>query len=143
MTNQQTKTDATENALNAAQVLFTANPLFLAPQTKQTLQKQEQMFAAFEKFSSNWFKRRQEAVHLMIEAGRRIVSEGRADPTDMMKEVAEWHTGAIRRLAEDGTEAGTMLTQCARAVGSHEAEAINENADTLRKMPVASNFAKI
>lgn len=143
MANQKTTTDMQENALNAAQVLFTANPVFLAPQTKQVLQMQEQFFAELEKFSTNWFQRRQEAVRLMIESGRRIASEGQNDPAGAMKELAEWQTGAMQRLAEDAGECGELFKQCAGAVVSHEVEAVEETAEVLRKVGSSSHAVAV
>ena len=62
MARSERTTNAIEDALNAAQVEFSVNPLFMAPQTKQVLQAQERMFDEAEKFWSAWFQRRQDAT---------------------------------------------------------------------------------
>ena len=126
-------TDAQENALNAAQVLFTANPLFLAPQTKHFLQAQQRFFDEAEKFSAAWFQRRQDAMRSMIDLGRRIASHGRGDPASAMSEIAEWQTHSMERLAEDAKDCTEMLSRCVGSVAEDEAEAVEDVSDTVKR----------
>ncbi len=59
------RTDAAdEKALNAAQVPFTANPRFLAPQAKHLFRVQQRFFDEAETFFSAWFQRRQDAAQM-------------------------------------------------------------------------------
>ncbi|MGB4828472.1 MAG: hypothetical protein WBP18_14600 [Paracoccaceae bacterium] len=138
MASRENTSDAKENALNAAQVEFTANPLFLAPQTKYFLQAQERIFDEVEKFSAVWFRRRQEATQSMIDMGRRIVSQGRVDPASAMKEIADWQTHSMQRLAEDAKGCSEMMAKCAGALASNEVKAIEETTETLRKATSSS-----
>ena len=133
MARHETTNPAHENALNASQVEFTANPAFLAPQLKHMVQAQERIFKEVEKFSSAWFQRRQEASRSMIEAGKRVVSNGRPDPASAMKELVEWQTHAMERLAEDAKCCTEMMAQCAGALVSNEVAAMEETVDTAKR----------
>lgn len=122
MASHENTSAAIENALNAAQVLFTANPLFLPPQAKATLQAQERIFNELEKFSSSWFQRRQEAAQSLIDTGRRIASESAGNPAKTFKELTEWQTRYIQNFALDAKDCTEMLTRCARAFSTSEAD---------------------
>lgn len=123
-----------ENALNAAQVLFTANPLFLAPQTEYLWGAQARILDEVERFSSAWFRRRHEAAQSLIEASRRIVAEGRADPASAMKEIADWQHGSMERLREDAQEYSRMLGNCATAFSGNDVEAAEETGETAKRI---------
>ena len=126
MANRENTTSEIENALNAAQAVFTANPAFVAPQTKQFFEAQEQFFAGMEKFSSAWFHRRQEATKSLIEVGRRLSAQGRTDPASAMKEIITWQTGAMARLGEDAKDCTEMMRRCATSAAQTPVEAAVE-----------------
>lgn len=127
-----------ENALNAAQVLFTANPDYLAAQKRHFWEAQERVFEAVEKFSSAWFQRRKSAVVAMVDMGRRVSSEGRADPAGAMKEIAGLQAQSIKLLTEDAQALSEMLTQCAGVLGKSELKALEEAADTVSRATKSS-----
>jgi hypothetical protein len=143
MKHQKSMTDAVEQALNSAQGVFSANPAFLAPQTKQFLHVQEQMFSEIEKYSESWFQRRQVGVRHLLETGRRIAADGPANPAAALKELADWQTGAMRRLGEDAQDCNAMMSRCASSIVSHEVEAIEETTDTMRKATASSNAVAV
>ena len=126
MSDQDKATNKIESDLNRSQVLFTANPLFLNPQTKTFLQAQESFFDEFEKFATSWFQRRQEATMSMISAGRRIASEGKGDVAGAMKELATWQTVAMQQMAEDARECTELMRNCAGALGKKEDKAADK-----------------
>ncbi|MCQ0091706.1 hypothetical protein [Roseovarius sp. M141] len=133
MARHENTTPAIEDALNASQVLFTANPLFLPPQSKHLFQAQERFWDEIETFSTAWFRRRQAATHAIIDAGRRIASEGGRDPALMIKEVTELQSGAMERLTADARECTEMLTHCADALARNEITAIQETAEKTQR----------
>ncbi len=118
MSDQENATNKNESALNRAQVLFSANPLFLNPQTKNYLQAQETLFDEVEKFANAWFQRRQDATMSMINAGRRIASEGKGDLAGAAKEIAGWQAAAMQQMAEDAKECAEMMRRCAGALST-------------------------
>lgn len=124
MGSHENTTSAIEDGLNASQVLFTANPLFLTPQSKQIFQVQERIWDELENFSTAWFQRRQDATQAIINAGRRIASEGRSDPSSMMKEMSDLQANAMQRLTEDARECAEMLNRCRESMTQKKAEAI-------------------
>lgn len=132
MASHENITPAQERALNAAQVAFSLNPRFMAPQTKHVLQAQERFFDEVEKFSTAWFQRRQDATRSMIEAGRRLTSEGRTDPASAMKEIADWQTQWMERLAEDVKDCTEMLSRCAGTFADDEGEAKQEASGAVK-----------
>ncbi|WP_126623186.1 hypothetical protein [Oceaniglobus ichthyenteri] len=120
-----------EDALNAAQGVFTANPLFIAPQVKHMMQAQEKVLDEFEKFSSAWFQRREEATRSMIEAGRRICADN--DPAQAMKEITQWQAKSMERLAEDAKCCAEMWTQCTGTVVSNEIGAAEDTMEYTKQ----------
>ncbi len=132
-THKKITPEEAENAMNAAQVEFTANPRFLAPQLKHVLQAQEYVLDEFEKFSSAWFQRREDATRSMIDAGRRVISEGQSDPARAMKELVDWQTKSMEHLTEDAKAFTEMMTQCAGAVVTNEIEAAEETVEYTQK----------
>ncbi len=144
MTNQRKRTfEDEENALNAAQVEFTSNPRFLAPQIKHALQAQENVLDEIEKFTTAWFQRREVATRSMIEAGRRIISEGQSDPASALKELAAWQTNSMGRMAEDAKACSEMITQCAGAVVTNEVEAAEETVEYTNKATTTSKSTPV
>ncbi len=143
MARHENTTSKIEDALNASQVLFTANPLFLEPQTKNLFEAQERILNQVEAFSKAWFQRRQDGTQAMIDAGRRIASEGGNDPAVIMKEVTEFQSGAMERLSTDAKECTEMLSQCAVALAVNEAEAIEETADKTKKATQTAKSAPV
>ncbi len=143
MANRENMKPSEVDAPNAAQVEFSANPRFLAPQTKHFLQAQERILGEMEKFSSNWFQRRQEATRSMIEAGRKILSEGQTDPAGAIKKITEWQTHSMERLAEDAKACTEMMTNCTGAFVQNEVEAIEETAEVTQKSAKTSKSTPV
>ncbi len=133
MTSRENTSSRIEDALNASQVLFSANPLFLPPQSKHFFEAQERILDQVEAFSKAWFQRRQDATQAMIDAGRRIASEGGGDPSLMIKEVTELQSEAMERLKADAKGCTDMFTQCADALARNEMEAVQETAANTKK----------
>lgn len=130
MASRNRKTADDERALDAAQVLFTANPVFLAPQTKHFFQAQQRFFHEVERFSSAWLQRRQDATRSIIDVGKRIASSGGCDPARAFTEIADWQTHFMDRLAEDAKDCVDILNRCASALVENEAEAVEEVSET-------------
>lgn len=143
MARHENTTPGQESALNASQVLFSANPVHLAPQMKHFAQAQERIFEEIEKFSSAWFLRRQEATHSMIEAGKRIVSDGRPDPASAMKELADWRTHAMERMTEDARCYTELMTRCAGALTRNETEGMEETVATAKPATQSSKSERV
>ncbi|HEY9038165.1 MAG TPA: hypothetical protein VIN05_04390 [Roseovarius sp.] len=133
MASHENTTQEIEEALNASQVLFTANPLFLPPQTKHFFEAQERILDQVETFSKAWFRRRQDATQAMIDASKRIASDGSSDPAVIMKEVTELQSGAMARLTADAKDCTEMFTQCANTLAVNEVKAIEETAEKTKK----------
>lgn len=138
MAHRERTTSDQENELNAAQVLFTANPLFLTPQLKQLMQTPERFFDELEAFSSAWFKRRQEATHAMIDAGRRLASNGSGDPASALTEISHWQTRSMEHLAEDAKDCTEMLSRCAGILVKNEVKAMEDISETVQKAAKSS-----
>lgn len=138
MATRENKTRAQDKALNAAQVLFTADPRFLAPQAKHILQMQERFFDEAEKFASTWFQRRQEATQAMIDAGRRLASEGKSDPGSALKEIVEWQTRSMERLAVDVKDYTEMLGRCTGTLVNTEADAQQDTPKSVTQSVTSS-----
>ncbi|SMX48826.1 hypothetical protein [Maliponia aquimaris] len=134
MTRHESMTAAEDTALNAAQVLFTANPVFLAPQMKHVLHAQVRILDEVGKFSTAWLQRRQEAAQTMIDAGRRIAMQGSVDPANALKEMVDWQTHSMERLAADAKDCSEMLNRCANALVATETRAKQENPDTMKQV---------
>lgn len=129
MANRETidTTNKQEEALNKSQSAFTLDPMFLSPQKQYFLQTQEGIFDELEKFSSAWFQRRQDAAQAMIAASKEMLTTGRSDPANALKQMADWHRDTMKRLAEDAKECTELMTHCAKAItqnsGSQDADA--------------------
>lgn len=138
MATRENTTSEHQQALNASQVLFTANPAFLAPQAKHALQTQERFFDEAEKFAAAWFERRREATQSLIDAARRIASAGQGDPSNALTEIIEWRTKSMERLAEDMKDYTTMLGRCAGTVVKEEAVVVEELSETMTRATTTS-----
>lgn len=134
MTRHENMTNAETDALNAAQVEFSANPRFLAPQAKNFFQAQERILDEMGKFSAAWFKRRQDATNAMIKAGRHIISEGRVNPADAMKVITDLQARSIERLTEDAKDYAEMMTRCTGTVVASEIEAVENTVETAKQV---------
>lgn len=133
MPDAKTITDKQEEGLNRAQVLFSANPLFIAPQGKQYFQAQQTLFDLMKRFTTAWFARRQEAAESMIEAGRCISVDGKGDLSCAIKAMADWHTDEMKRLATDAQACTEMIQACATSLSTQEVEAVTEMVTTARR----------
>lgn len=133
MASHENTTPADDSATNAAQVEFSLNPRFYPTEFAHFWRAQERILDEVERFSSSWFRRRQEAAQSMIDAGRQIISEGGADPASVAKQIADWQLRSMERLSEDATDCTEMLSGCADALVSNEAEAMEETAETVKR----------
>lgn len=138
MAGRERTTAAIEEALNAAQVEFSLNPLFMAPQAKHFFEAQERLREESEKFWSAWFQRRQDAAQSLIDAGKRIASEGQTDPASAMMEILDWQMHSMERLAEDGKDCAEMLSRCAGAFVESETEAMKDVSETMKRATKSS-----
>lgn len=129
---------ASDDALNAAQVLFTMNPA-LGPQTRHFWQAQDRFLQEAEKFSSAWFRRRHDATRAALDAAAQIADKGMGDPASAMKVMADWQAHSMERLAEDVKDCAEMMTNCAGSLVGNEIEAIGETAENAN---AASKTAK-
>ncbi|MCK8465532.1 hypothetical protein MUY35_16855 [Aliiroseovarius sp. S1339] len=132
MADHMNMTPSEMDALNAAQVEFSLNPRFLSPLTKQFLQAPQRISHEVGKFSSAWLERRQEATQAMIEAGKRLSADGGADPVNAMKEIVDWQTHSMERMAEDVKDCTEMMAQCASTLFSYEIEPIGDNVENTK-----------
>ena len=124
-------TNKQEDALNAAQVEFTLNPLFQSPQKQHFLEAQQSIFDELEKFSSAWFQRRQDAAQAMISVSKQMLSLGQSDPANALRQVADWHRETMSRIAQDAKECTELMTHCAKALGQNASQ--KEPAETIEK----------
>lgn len=122
---------AADDALNAAQVLFTANPGFQPPGMRFLVAQgpiQENLRDEAEKFSSAWFKRREDAGRALLETAVRMSTEGLRNPVAAMKIMMDWQVGAMERVAEDARDCTQMMTRCAETLIDQEIEAVDDMA---------------
>ncbi|MCI2393898.1 hypothetical protein [Aliiroseovarius sediminis] len=128
MANARDMTSGQDDEMNAAQVEFSLNPNFIAPMTKHVLEVPDDILDEVEKFSAAWLDRRQIAVKTMIEAGQRMTTEGAADPSNAIKEIADWQAHSMARLAQDAKDYSELMAHCAGALFTFE------NAPTVAKV---------
>lgn len=143
MANHERTNPSNEYAPNTHRVEFNANPLSLAPQAQRYFLAQQRILGEIEKFSSGWFQRRQEATGSIIEAGKRILLEGQTDPAGTIREMANWQTRSLARLAQDARGCTEMISICAGALISNEVEAIEETIETSQKATKASKATPV
>lgn len=133
MSTRENTTAADENAMDAAQVVFSLNPAYFAPQAQDLLTAQERIVKEVERFTSAWFERRHDAMRAMVEARSRAALEGPTDPASAIKEIAEWQTRLMQQLAEDAKGYAEMMTRCAGALAQGEVRAPDEKAGKSKK----------
>lgn len=121
MSTRENTTAADENAMDAAQVVFSLNPAYFAPQAQDFLTAQERIVQEVERFTSAWFGRRHDAMRAMIEARSRAALQGPSDPARTIKEISEWQARLMQHLAEDARDYSEMMTRCAGALVKGEA----------------------
>ena len=124
--------DAADDALNRAQVLFTANPA-IGPQSQHFWQVQDRFLEEVEKFSSAWFKRRHDATQSALEAVSTLSNAGMRDPGAAMQLITEWQTHSMERLAEDAKDCAEMVTHCMGTFVANEAEAVEEATQNVKR----------
>ena len=129
---KSTNTDAIENAVNAAQVIFSLNPAY-TPQATHLRQAQERFLKEAEKFSSAWFKRRQQAIQSALDLTGSIANGGLKDPSVAIKAMTEWQTGCMERLADDAKDCTEMMTLCIGNLVENEIEAVKETAEITKR----------
>jgi len=134
--------DTTDNALNAAQVLFSLNPAY-APGARHLWQVQEQFLRAAEKFSSAWFRRRHEATRSALELAAQIASRGMQDPAATMKAMTEWQGRSLQRLGEDAKDCADFVTRCTGSLIVNEIEAVEEAAEETKRAMAAKHATPV
>jgi hypothetical protein len=133
MSTRENTTAADENAMDAAQVVFSLNPAYFAPQAQDFLTAQERIVQEVERFTQAWFGRRQDAMRAMIEARSRAALQGPADPASAMKEISEWQTRLMQHLAEDAKGYSEMMTKCAGALVQGDVKTKGKKAGKTEK----------
>lgn len=113
--------EAAENALNAAQVLFSLNPVH-TPTTTHFLEAQGQFFKDAEELSSAWFERRQEATRTALDLASYLVSEGMRDPGAALQAIADWQAKSMERLTEDAKDCTEFMSRSAGSLIATEDE---------------------
>lgn len=120
-----------EDALNAAQGVFTANPVY-QPAPFHVLAAQDRLQDAVrsetEAFSAAWFKRREAAVHAATQAMTQIPLEAMHNPAGVMKIMTDWQSGAVARMTEDAQDIMQLMTQYGKKVAKSEIETAEEIA---------------
>lgn len=118
--------------IKSVTAMFATNPA-LGPQAQNFWQAQDRMLAEAEKLSSAWFKRRHEATQSAMHASQEIATDGMADPAAAMKVMADWQAHSMERVAEDAKDCMELMTRCASAAATNEAEAMDEAATAAKK----------
>lgn len=124
--------DAAEDAINRAQVLFTANPA-LGPQSTHFWQAQDRMLEEVEKFSAAWFKRRHDATRSAIELSKHVFTGGIFDPAVAIEALSDWQRKSMERIADDAKDCTEMLSACAECMVSNETDAVEETRKAVKK----------
>lgn len=137
MANVKKTTDTMQTMMNSAQAAFAAGPV-LGAQTKHYWQAQDRILTEFEKFSTAWFKRRHLATHAALETSNQMNAEIAKDPAAAIKVMAEWHTHAMERLAEDAQACTEMMTNCFGALVENEVEAVKDAVETTKRVTAQS-----
>jgi len=124
---------APKTGTEAAQTIFGRNLVF-GPQSKHLWQAQDQILDEVQKFSTAWFKRRHEATRSTLGIVSSITTGEFSQPAIAMKAMTDWQTHILERLAEDAKDCSELMTRCAESLVSHEIEAVEEIADTAKKV---------
>lgn len=125
-------TDAMQTMLKSAQATLAAGPV-LGSQTAHYWQAQERFLTEFEKFSTEWFKRRHLATQAAMEASQQMNEESAKDPAATMKVVSQWQADAMERLAADAQACTEMMSNCFGALVQNEVEVVEEAIETTRR----------
>lgn len=142
MTKSDTKTSEVFEPIQSLNAMFATNPA-LGPQAQHFWQAQDRMLAEAEKFSSAWFKRRHEAAQSAMRASQEIASNGAIHPATAMKVMADWQAQSVERIAEDAKDCLEMMTRCAGAAATNEAEALEEAATKASKSSKTSKSSPV
>lgn len=142
MTKSDTKMSDVFEPIQSMNVMLAANPA-LGPQAQHFWQAQDRMLAEAEKFSSAWFKRRHEAAQSAMRASQEIASNGTTDPAAAMKTIADWQAHSMEHIAEDAKDCMEMMTRCAGAAATNEAEALEEAATKANKSTKTSDSSPV
>ncbi len=121
--------NSAEDALNAAQGMFSANPVFQPPAMHFLMAQgpiQDGMREEAEKFSAAWFKRREDASRALMDAAVKMSTDGLKNPVTAMKIFTDWQAGAMERIAEDAKDCTQMVTRCAENLVKQEIDAVDE-----------------
>jgi hypothetical protein len=120
-----------DDTLNAAQGMFSANPVYSAG-SMHFLQAQDRFLREAETFCAAWFNRRHDATRTALDAGARITQVGLNDPASALKILADWQAGSLARMAEDAKECAEMVTRCAGGLVTAEMETANDIAGAAK-----------
>lgn len=142
MAKYDSRTNELLEPMKSLSAMFATNPA-LRPQAQHFWQAQDRMLAEAEKFSSAWFKRRQEAAQSAMRASQEIASNGTTDPAAAMKTIADWQAHSMERIAEDTKDCMEMMTRCAGAAATNEAEALEEAATKANKSTKTSKSSPV
>ncbi len=124
--------DAIENALNAAQVVFSLNPA-MAPQTKHFQATQNQFLKETEKFYAAWLKRRDTATRAAFDTANQFAKAGMKNPADAMSVLLGWQTHAMERLVDDARDYADLMTSCVNCAINNEIEVAQETAENYKR----------
>ncbi|MFP7571381.1 hypothetical protein [Marivita sp. S2033] len=128
----QNLSTAQDNALNAAQVMFSMNPAY-TPHVTRFWEAQDHFLKETEKYMASWFQRRHEATQAALEAATEAADEDMRNPATAMKTITDWQTHSMERMAEDITELADLMTRCASIWSENETEAVEETAENANR----------
>ncbi len=95
----------------------------MSPQVNRFLLTQTLLMDEVKKFSSNWYKRRQNVG----QAAMRAATVARvADPAEMVKAMAEFQAHQVQCLTEDTRECMEMMARCAGHIVLDEPETVED-----------------
>jgi hypothetical protein len=124
--------DMMQTMMKSAQAAFATAPV-MGTQTTHYWQAQERFLTEFEKFTSDWFKRRHVATQAALEASKQMTETAAQDPAAAIKTITEWQTQAMERLTEDVQACTTMMTNCIGALVQQEVEAVEDAVETTKR----------
>ncbi|MCL3882943.1 hypothetical protein [Marivita sp. GX14005] len=124
--------DLQQQALDAAQVMFSMNPAY-APQVTHFWEAQDLMLKEAEKFASSWFERRHEATQSALKAATDADNTDLRHPAVAMQAMLDWQKNSMERMAEDLSEWSAMMSRCAGIWTSNETEAMEETEANAKR----------
>ncbi|THH36893.1 hypothetical protein E4Z66_08095 [Aliishimia ponticola] len=95
---------------------------------------QDTFLNELEKFSSAWFKRRHEATKHAMEASKELTEKAFGNPAEAMTILSKWQSDMMEKLAEDAKDYMELVTSSTAAAVSNEVEAVQESAETVKRV---------